>query len=223
MWVAALSASLFAANSAFAAEVSHEDDAKLFADYLKHSREVAAKHHLIVRAHFDRGSSKAKEIEFRYDHYPEVERMQLSNGTSYVRKKGKGWIKSDDWGETGKPAPKSATKDFDNWIGLIDAPLNDIQESRDKSQGAVRPTLVENDEDAKPDEIRFELRREHPTGFNYPRFAFTGFQDHALIRFFGGTMRLGEEQLVASIGYEFMFLVNMKVVTPTPSPDAAKN
>jgi hypothetical protein len=36
-------------------------------------------------------------------------------------------------------------------------------------------------------------------------------------------MRLGEEQLVASIGYEFMFLVNMKVVTPTPSPGAAKN
>jgi hypothetical protein len=223
VWVAALSASLLAAISAFAAEASHEYDAKLFADYLKYSREVAAKHHLIVRAHFDRGSSKAKEIEFRYDRYPEVERMQLPSGASYVRKKDKAWIKSDDWGETGKPVPKSATKDFDNWIGLVNAPLNDVQESRDKSQGAVKPTLVENDEDAKPAEIRFELRREHPTGFNYPRFAFTRFQDHELIRFFGGTMRLGEEQLVASIGYEFMFLVNMKVVTPTPSPGAAKN
>ena len=106
---------------------------------------------------------------------------------------------------------------------MIDAPLNDVQESRDKSQGAVKPTLVENEEDAKPDEIRFMLMREHPTGFNYPRFAFTRFQDHALIRFFGGTMRLGDEQLVASIGYEFMFLVNMKVVTPTPAPAAAKN
>ena len=205
---------------AIAAEGSGDDDGKLFADYLKYSREVAAKHHLIVHAHFDRESSKAEEIDFRYDRYPEVERIQLpsSSNASYVRKKGKDWIKSDDWGETGKPAPKSATKDFDNWIGLIDAPLQNIQQSRDKSQGAVKPTLVENEKDAKPDEIRFVLMREHPTGFNYPRFAFTKFQDHALIRFFGGTMRLGEEKLVASLGYEFMFLVNMTVVTPTPSP-----
>jgi hypothetical protein len=200
-----------------------EDDAKLFADYLKYSREIAAKHHLIVHAHFDRASSKAKPIDFRYDRYPETERILLPSpsNAAYVRKKGKDWIKSDDWGETGKPAAKSATKDFDNWIGLIDAPLNDVRQSRDSSQGATIPTLVENDEDAKPGEIRFVLMREHPTGFNYPKFAFTTFQDHALIKFFGGTMRLGEEQLIASIGYEFMFLVNMTMVTPTPSPAAS--
>jgi hypothetical protein len=191
------------------AQSVHADDVDTFNDYLKYSREVAAKHHLIVHAHFDRESSKAREIDFRYDRYPELERIQLPSpsNASYVRKKEKGWIKSDDWGETGKPAAKSATKDFDNWIGLIDAPLQNIQESRDKSQGAVKPTLMENDEDAKPDEIRFMLIREHPTGFSYPHFAFTKFQDHALLKFFGGTMRLGEEKLVASIGYEFMFLV----------------
>jgi hypothetical protein len=207
--------------SIFASAARAADDAQLFNDYLKYSQEVAAKHHLIVRAHFDGEQSKAKAIEFRYDRYPELERVQLPDGASYVRKKGASWIKSDDWGETGKPAPRTATKDFDNWIGLVDAPLKNVSESRDTSQGAVKPTLVENGEDAKPDEIRFMMMREHPTGFNYPRFSFTKFQDHALLRFFGGTMHYGEEKVIASIGYEFMFLVKMDVVTPTPAAAGA--
>jgi hypothetical protein len=197
------------------------DDPELFADYLKYSREVAAKQHLIVHARFEPISSKGKPIDFRYDRYPDLERMQLPapSNASYVRKKGGAWIKSDDWGKTGKPASKSATKNFDNWIGLIDAPLEDIQESRDPSQGAAKIVRVENDEDASADEIRFMVTREHPTGFNYPRFAFVKFEDKALLKFFGGTMRLGDEKLIASIGYEFMFLVNVedvKVTTPTP-------
>jgi hypothetical protein len=199
------------------------DDAELFNRYLKYSQEVAAKHHLIVRAEFEPESSKAKKIAFRYDRYPQLERMQLPSGASYVRKKGAKWRKSDDWGETGKPAPTSATKDFENWIALVEAPLNNIATTRDQSQGGVRPTLVENDENAKPGEIRFILSRENPTGFAYPHFSFIQFQDGALLRFYGGTMRLGDERLIASIGYDFMFLVDMKLVTPTPSPkpDAA--
>lgn len=196
------------------------EDAELFNEYLKYSREVAAKHHLIVRAEFDRDSSKAKPIAFRYDRYPEVERMQLPSGASYVRKKGARWVKSDDWGKTSKKAPASATKDFDNWIALIDAPLNNVAEVRDKSQGALRPMLVENDEDAKPGEVRFIMTRENPTGVGYPRFGFVRFQEQALLRFFGGPMRYGDERLLASIGYDFMFLVDMEVVTPTPAPKA---
>jgi len=200
------------------ARMARADDAALFNEYVKYAQEMATKHHLIVQAEFDRESSKAKKIAFRYDRYPEIERMQLPNGgASYVRKKGGKWIKSDDWGKTGKPAAQSATKDFENWIGLIEAPLNNISTSRDKSQGAVRPTLVENDEDAKPGEIRFVMNRENPTGFAYPHFGFVKFQDKALLRFFGGVMRLGDERLLASIGYDFMFLVNMQLVTPTPS------
>lgn len=210
---------------ALVARDARGDDAELFNDYLKYSQEVAAKHHLIVRAEFERESSKAKKIAFRYDRYPDVERMQLPSGASYVRKKGAKWMKSDDWGKTGKPAPTAATKDFENWIALVEAPLNNIGTARDTSQGGVRPTLVENDETAKPGEIRFILSRENPTGFAYPHFGFVKFQDKALLRFYGGMMRLGDERLVASIGYDFMFLVNMKLVTPTPSPkpDASAN
>lgn len=207
-----------ALTSAVLCAAARADDAELFNEYLKYSQEVAAHHHLIVRAEFDRERSKAKPIVFRYDRYPTVERMQLPNGSSYVRKKGAKWIKSVDWGETGKKAGTSATKDFDNWIALVDAPLKNIAEVRDKRQGALRPTLVENDDDAKPGEIRFIMSRENPTGVGYPHFGFVKFQDKALLRFFGGPMRYGDEQLIASIGYDFMFLVNMEVVTPTPSP-----
>ena len=163
-------------------------------------------------------SGKGEPIDFRYDRYPDVERIQLPapSSASYVRKKDGAWMKSDDWGKTGKPAPKSATKDFDNWIGLIDVPLKDIRESHDPSQGATKVERVENDEDASADEIRFVVTREHPTGFNYPRFAFVKFGDKALLKFFGGTMRLGDEKLIASIGYDFMFLVNMEMASPTP-------
>ena len=202
-----------------AASVAHgATDAELFNDYLKYSQEVAAKHHLIARAEFEPESGKGKPVEFRYDRYPELVRIQLANGASYVRKKGGKWIKSDDWGKTGKPAPRSVTKDFESWIALVEAPLQNVVETKDASQGGLRPTRVENDEDAKPNEIRFIMSRENPTGLGYPRFAFVQFQDQALLRFFGGVMRLGDERVIASIGYEFMFLVDMKVVTPTPSP-----
>ncbi len=42
------------------------------------------------------------------------------------------------------------------------------------------------------------------------------FGDKALLKFLGGTMRLGDEKLIASIGYDFMFLVNMEMASPTP-------
>jgi len=210
---------LLVAGSVVAAGLACADeDAKVFSDYLKYSREIAAKNHLIVHARFEPVSGKGKPIDFRYDRYPDVERIQLPapSSASYVRKKDGAWMKSDDWGKTGKPAPKSATKDFDNWIGLIDAPLQDIRESHDPSQGATKIERVENDQDASADEIRFVVTREHPTGFNYPRFAFVKFGDKALLKFFGGTMRLGDEKLIASIGYDFMFLVNMEMASPTP-------
>jgi hypothetical protein len=204
-----------------AIRAAQADDAELFNDYLKYSQEIALKHHLIVQAEFNHEERKAKPIVFRYDRYPEKERIQVPTGGSFVRKKDGKWLKSDDWGETGKPAAVSMTKDFDNWIGLIEAPLKNIGQTRDKSQGAVRPTLVENDEDAKPGEIRFVMTREKPTGFAYPHFGFTRFQDKALLHYYGGTMRLGEERLTASIGYDWMFLVDMQVVTPTPTPEAS--
>src|SRR5439155_20641450 len=106
--------------------------------------------------------------------------------------------------------------DFTQCTVLLDVTLKDIAESHDTSQGATKIERVDNDEDTSAHEIRFVVTREHPTGFTYPRFAFLKFGDKALLKFFGGTMRLGDEKLIASIGYDFMFLVNMEMASPTP-------
>ena len=50
---------------------------------------------------------KPHSDECRYDRYPgKVERIQLPSGLLYARKKGKKWIESEDWGESGKPLKK---------------------------------------------------------------------------------------------------------------------
>jgi hypothetical protein len=193
------------------------DDAQEFNDYLKYSQDVVAKQHLIVYAKVEPDNAKQKVIEFRYDHYPELERMKPSDGASYVRKKGAGWIKSEDWGKTGKPAPAKATKDFDSWIDLANAPLLNIHESRDQSQGSVVPTRIDGDEKAKDNEIAFELRREHPTAVLYPRFTFSPFGGKALIHSFDGPMHYGDGHVMAHFRYDFMFQVQMQEVTPAPS------
>jgi hypothetical protein len=193
-------------------------DAQQFEDYLKYSQEVVAKHHLIVHVQIEPLGGKGKEIEFRYDHYPELERIQTANGASFVRKKGAGWVRSDDWGETGKKAAPSATKEFDNWISLVNAPLMNVSESRDKSQGQIVPTLVEGSADEKSEEVIFEMRREKSSGVLYPRFGFVRFGGDALIHNFSGPMYYGKDRVMARMRYDFMFQVNMQMITPTPSP-----
>ena len=188
---------------------------------LKYSQETAAKHHLVVHAQIDPLGGKGKAIEFRYDHYPELERIQTESGANYVRKQGTAWIQSNDWGETGKKAKTSATKEFDSWISLVNAPIMNVQESRDKSQGGVVPTLVEGGEDEKSEEVVFEMRREKSTGIAYPRFGFVMFGGKALIHTFSGPMYYGTGRVMARMRYDFMFQVNMTMVTPTPSPATA--
>ena len=55
---------LLVAGSVVAAGLACADeDAKVFSDYLKYSREIAAKNHLIVHARFEPVSGKGKPIE----------------------------------------------------------------------------------------------------------------------------------------------------------------
>jgi hypothetical protein len=67
----------------------------------------------------------AGTAEFKYDRYPNggPERIQCDDG-EFARKNGKAWLKSNDWGETGKPADATSSKRLNNWVGLIDGRLN---------------------------------------------------------------------------------------------------
>src|SRR6266480_6216532 len=81
---------------------SASPDAKFAADNLKYSRDFYSKVHLVAIANLSLGS--AGTAEFKYDRYPNggPERIQCGDG-EFARKNGKSWLKSNDWGDTGKP------------------------------------------------------------------------------------------------------------------------
>ena len=95
-------------------------DAKFAADNLKYSRDFYSKVHFLAIANLSLGS--AGTAEFKYDRYPNggPERIQCDDG-EFARKNGKTWLKSIDWGETGRPVDAQTSKRLNNWVGLIDA------------------------------------------------------------------------------------------------------
>jgi len=198
-----------------------------FEKWLDSSRKVFSSHHLIayVRlAHLDR---KGGEIEFRYDRYPDgIERVQRSDGAALARKKGKNWLESQDWGETGEPATAKTIKQTGVLIAYVDLPLTNKHESRDKSQGAdVTRVIDQRKTDEGNEEIVFELGREHQTQANYPKYTFFRYKDAApddviLSEFSGPIYDSGGGRVQLDVRYEFMIAVKidkMNVVTPTPS------
>ena len=93
-------------------------DAKFVADNLKYSREFYSNIHLVAIATLPRS--------FAYDRYPAdgPERIRCDDGTFARRQHGQPWLKSDDWGETGKPVDKETARKLEDWVKLVDAALN---------------------------------------------------------------------------------------------------
>ena len=169
---------LFTAFSLFGADQSDPR----FAKCLNRSQNIYATHHMIayVRlAHLDGKGDRSGEAEFRYDRYPDkIERISR-NDVSFVRKKGKKWIQSDDWGETGEPAEPEALKLIQVVISYADLPLRTKGESRDRSQGAVVVRVVDQRKTKEGnEEIVFEQGREHQKpDLNYPNYTFFRYKD----------------------------------------------
>src|SRR5207249_4672867 len=130
------------------------------------------------------------------------ERIQCEDGP-FARKDGKTWLKSDDWGETGKPADPQTVKRLTNWIGLIDARLNGEPVSNDPSEGATVLKFVGKEDDAEREEFVFEESKEKPKAKSYPRVSFGKFKnetgDHVLLSHFSGPMRLGTHEATVKI------------------------
>ena len=103
--------------SIFNALHSRAQDDKIVADNLAYSREFYAGVHLVAIA--------SLPVSFAYDRYPDngPERIRCDEGT-FARKHGKPWLKSDNWGESGKPAGKEMAHKMDNWIKLVNGAFN---------------------------------------------------------------------------------------------------
>ncbi len=94
-----------------------QDDAQFVAENLKFSREFYSNIHFVAIA-------KAP-ASFAYDRYPaaESERIRCDDGT-YARQRGKPWLKSQDWAETGTPADAKTVRKLEGWIKLINDAMN---------------------------------------------------------------------------------------------------
>jgi tetratricopeptide (TPR) repeat protein len=187
-------------------------DAKFAADNLKYSRDFYSKVHFVAIANLDFGA--AGTAQFKYNRYPNggPERIQTGDG-EFARKDGKTWLKSNDWGETGKPVDAQTAKRLNNWIGLIDARLNGEPASKDPSEGAIVMKFVRKEDQGQREEFVFEESKEKPKAASYPHISFGRYKnakdEQVLLSHFSGPMRLGAPEAKVDIDFSHLVAVNV--------------
>jgi len=192
---------------------SASPDAKFAADNLKYSRDFYSKVHLVAIANLSLGS--AGTAEFKYDRYPNggPERIQCGDG-EFARKDGKTWLKSNDWGETGKPVDAQTSKRLNNWVGLIQAQLNGEPASNDPSEGATVMKFIGKEDQGEREEFVFEESKEKPKAKSYPHISFGRFKNaedqQVLLSEFSGPMRLGGHEAQVKISFSHLVAVNVQ-------------
>jgi tetratricopeptide (TPR) repeat protein len=208
-------------------EPSATPDAKFAADNLKYSRDFYSKVHFVAIANLDFGAGG--KAQFKYDRYPNggPERIQTGDG-EFARKDGKTWLKSNDWGETGKPVDAQTAKRLNNWVGLIDARVNGEPASNDPSEGATVLKFLGKETDKEREEFVFEESKEKPKAKSYPHISFGRFKNaqdqQVLLSEFSGPMRLGARDAKVKISFSHLIAVQIKDETnaaESPPPAAA--
>jgi tetratricopeptide (TPR) repeat protein len=202
-------------------------DARFAADSLKYSRDFYSKVHLVAIATLDFGAGG--KAQFKYDRYPNggPERIQTGDG-EFARKDGKTWLKSNDWGETGKPVDAQTAKRLNNWVGLIDARLNGEPASKDPSEGATVMKFIGKEDQGEREEFVFEESKEKPKAKSYPHTSFGRFKNaqdqQVLLSEFSGPMRLGAREAKVKISFSHLIAVQIKDesnAAESPPPAAA--
>src|SRR5262245_13134163 len=89
-------------------------DAKIVADNLEFSREFYS------GVHFSAISESAPS--FAYQRYPDngPERIQCDAGTFGRSQRGKPWLQSENWGQSGRPVDQQTASKLDGWVKLVE-------------------------------------------------------------------------------------------------------
>src|SRR6266540_5411061 len=97
---------------------SYAQDAQVVADNLEFSREFYSGVHFSAIAE--------SKPSFGYQRYPDngPERIQCDAGTFARKEHGKPWLKSEDWGESGRPVDKQIGAKLDSWVKVVEAVFN---------------------------------------------------------------------------------------------------
>lgn len=195
-------------------------DSKFVADNFKYSRDFFAKVHLvaIVNIAFPSGA-----VDFQYDRYPNggPERIKSGEGADFARKDGKTWLKSDDWGETGKPVDPQTAKRLNNWVGLVEGRLNDQP---------VAAKFLKKESEGDREELVYEESKDKGKPGANPRISFGRYKNstdqQVLLSRYSGTMHLGQQDAKVDINFSHLVAVNAVVrglpeASPTPADKSA--
>ena len=195
------------------------DDSDTFTRALAYTNEVYSKNHMTVLA--DVEWTKGPKESFRYDRYPEVERIQQGN-VSYARKTDGAWLKSEDWAKTGKKIGADKSAELDGLVSIVGAALH----KNLMPPGATERSIAEISE-RRPKEgyewVIFETRKEKTVTFSHPQFVFAvhGSKDEqGLLIGYAGFQRMGDRDLRANLNFSVLFPI--KIVESTPEPGAGK-
>jgi tetratricopeptide (TPR) repeat protein len=202
-------------------------DAEAFQKSIEYTRTIVEKQHLICMVDVE-ALNGGKKTSFRYDHYPEVERIQMKNGASFARKKDQQWLKSDDWAETGSKVSSDKSDELDSLVQYPYIALDDKRSTHDPTQGAVVVRLIKREEVENTERLYYEEGREKQTGFDYPQFIFSKLKkepdERALLEGWAGLMRSDAERIHVNMNFSFLFLINVQETTSgtseTPAPSA---
>src|SRR5437667_4849512 len=101
--------------SVLALSTLRAQDAKVVADNLEYSREFYSGVHFSAIAE--------STPSFGYQRYPDngPERIQCDQGTFARRQHGKAWLRSEDWGKSGRPVDKQTAGKLDSWVKRVEA------------------------------------------------------------------------------------------------------
>src|SRR5438034_9209341 len=111
-FVAAITVSVLALSTLRA------QDANVVADNIEFSRDFYSGVHFSAIAE--------SKPSFGYQRYPDngPERIQCDQGTFARKQRGKPWLRSEDWGESGRPVDKQTAGKLDSWVKLVEAVFN---------------------------------------------------------------------------------------------------
>jgi tetratricopeptide (TPR) repeat protein len=189
-------------------------DAKSGAEALKYSRDTYSKIHMVAIATLTFDAPPA--AEFKYDRYPNggPERIQSGDGEEYARKDGKTWLKSNDWGETGKPVDAQIAKRLNNWVSLIDSRLSSqapLKFVANKDAGDQAESVFEEQNKDKGEAPRFVFDKPKNDKSEHP----------PLLSESSGPMKLGGHDATVDIKFSYLIAVQIQDVNEHPTAESA--
>ncbi len=182
---------------------------QLALDDIRYTREFMAQNHLIARVELE--VEKHKYVRYRYDRYPDVKQITMSNGPSFAEPKEKPWLESKDWGKTGTEVNQSKAAELNRNVSIAELPFMPT-EQHDKSQGAVVWKLIKHVPEKDYEFYTYEESRERPRpNAFYPRFRFIKYKDDLdgklVLEHFSGNLIGDGKLLPVEIGYESLILL----------------